>query len=184
MREKTAPKTYLRAKRGFSIIEVLFATLIFSVGLVSVSNLMLESLKNSADSRNVVIAAQLAQEGVELVRNFRDNNIAKGNIAFNGMPYNMELCPLAGGLVGGVFVKNCAIVADQTLYYDAVAGYNHNLVGSETIFKRNITIEGMDPHKLRSLVFWGRDMPLTTSACTLANKCVYVELALNEQGWK
>jgi len=61
-------------KKGFSIGEVLIAAFILTVGVVSAVTLLTRSIVDTIDSRNLVIASQLAQEGTELVRNQRDNN--------------------------------------------------------------------------------------------------------------
>src|SRR3989338_5479549 len=66
-------------KKGFSIIEVIISVFVIAVGLVSIIGLIAGSLRESINSRNQTIAANLVQEGVELVRNVRDNNWASGD---------------------------------------------------------------------------------------------------------
>ena len=72
---------------GFSLGEVLLAGFVLTVGLLSISALMAKSLKNSFENRDSIIAVELAQEGVELVRNVRDNSFiadADGFAKFSG----------------------------------------------------------------------------------------------------
>lgn len=61
-------------KKGFSLIEVLVSLLILSFGLTAIAVLMLNNIKGLQTSKNQIIASMLAQEGVELVRNFKDNS--------------------------------------------------------------------------------------------------------------
>ncbi len=59
---------------GFSILEVMIATMIIAMVLVGVISLVLQNIKVQYINRNVLIAAVLAQEGMEIVRNIRDEN--------------------------------------------------------------------------------------------------------------
>ncbi|MFA5986222.1 MAG: hypothetical protein WC819_02655 [Parcubacteria group bacterium] len=64
-------------KRGFSIGEVMVAMFILLVGIVDAIYLTVRSVGDLHDSRDAVIATLLAQEGTELVRNVRDNNVTQ-----------------------------------------------------------------------------------------------------------
>ncbi len=61
----------------FSIIEVLIAMFIFSLGLVSVYGLISSSLRVNNYNKHAIIASNLAREQIELVKNIRDTNYAK-----------------------------------------------------------------------------------------------------------
>jgi len=63
---------------GFSIIEVIAVTLIISIGLVGMLSLTWQSIKVLGINRGNLIASQLAQEGMELVRNTRDTDWLTG----------------------------------------------------------------------------------------------------------
>ncbi len=67
----------MRNKKGFSIGEVMVAMFILLVGIVDAVFLTVRSIDNMKGSRDAVIATLLAQEGVELVRNVRDNNVTQ-----------------------------------------------------------------------------------------------------------
>lgn len=186
--KKNNNKTRGSQKRGFSIIEVLLSAFIFSFGLVSVSNLMLGSLKSSVDTRNQIIAAELSQEGVELIRNFRDNNIAKELSAFNNIPTDgTNLCPrIAGRVSGGTAWISCYSQADggSALYYGN-GTYNYGSAnGDATPFLRMVTIDNASPHNVTSMVIWGGASFPTQTSCNIANKCTYTKLSLSEGGWK
>ncbi len=63
-----------RLKNGFSIIEVLIALFIISLGLVGLLSLVQMNIRVNYINKNTVLAAQLAQEGLELMRKMRDSN--------------------------------------------------------------------------------------------------------------
>ena len=60
-------------KSGFTLIEILVTLFVLSIGVSAVFLLMSKSLRSSMDARDQIIASQLAQEGIELVRNLKDN---------------------------------------------------------------------------------------------------------------
>ena len=75
--------TTARAVRGFSFMEVMTAMFVVTVGLVTVITLFSKGFVNSATDRDRIVAAGLAQEGVEIVKNIRDNSLAiPGNVGF------------------------------------------------------------------------------------------------------
>lgn len=65
--------------KGFSLIEVLVAITVLIVGLVGVVGLIVYNISISRASPEKVIAVNLAQEGIEVVRNIRDSNWLAGN---------------------------------------------------------------------------------------------------------
>lgn len=61
-------------KAGFSIIEVITVLLIVSIGLGGTITLIIQSIQGQNMNKQHLVAYQLAQEGVELIRSRRDNN--------------------------------------------------------------------------------------------------------------
>ena len=59
---------------GFSIIEVIIALAIFAMAGIAVWTLAANSLKTARLGRQELVAANLAQEGIEIVRSMRDSN--------------------------------------------------------------------------------------------------------------
>lgn len=64
----------IKQKSGFGLIEVTVSIYIITMGLFGLMSLVSQSLKVQYINKNTIIASQLAQEGIELVRNIRDNN--------------------------------------------------------------------------------------------------------------
>jgi prepilin-type N-terminal cleavage/methylation domain-containing protein len=57
---------------GFTLIEIMIAMFILGVGLIGALSFFSSSVKSNSDTKTELIAAGLAQEGVELVRNLAD----------------------------------------------------------------------------------------------------------------
>ena len=61
-------------KKGFSLVEVLIATMVLIMGVGAVIALMSSGIKTSLSAKNQVIASGIAQEIVEMVRFMKENN--------------------------------------------------------------------------------------------------------------
>lgn len=70
---------------GFSIIEVITVLLVISIGMAGTISLVTQSIRGQAINKNTLIAYQLAQEGIELIRFVRDTNWNQGE------PWNTDL---------------------------------------------------------------------------------------------
>lgn len=84
-------KIKTKLKAGFSLIEVMTALFIISLGLVGVLSLIVQSIQSQNLNKGLLIAYQLSQEGIELVRHTRDSNWAAGQA------WNTNLAPLTPG---------------------------------------------------------------------------------------
>jgi type II secretory pathway pseudopilin PulG len=174
-------------KKGFSLLEILVAGFVFSSGVVAVMALMVNSLNYSIDSRNKVIASQLAQEGIELVRNIRDNGIlvlGASDYSINvdsNIPKNKEKCRIS---YDSNFLDCSDAFVDFKLYlnddgfYEA---YTADPFATATDFTRKIktssvTTSGTNIERITvtSFVSWnGQDIDI--SNCNPASKCIYIE---------
>lgn len=61
-------------KKAFSLVEVITILFIVSVGLLGVVSLIIQNIQSQNYNKNNLVAYQLAQEGLELVRRVRDTN--------------------------------------------------------------------------------------------------------------
>jgi prepilin-type N-terminal cleavage/methylation domain-containing protein len=66
-------------KSGFTLIELLITIVLVSVGLIGVISFFNASLQSQFDAKNELIAAGLAQEGAELMRNFAEYKKLNGS---------------------------------------------------------------------------------------------------------
>ena len=67
----------MKKTTGFTLIETLVAVSLLSVAIVAPMSLTTKSLAAAYYARDQIVAFHLAQEAVETVRHFRDNNILK-----------------------------------------------------------------------------------------------------------
>jgi prepilin-type N-terminal cleavage/methylation domain-containing protein len=119
--------------RGFTIIELMVAAFVLTVGIAGAYVAISGPIHYTRDSMNKITAAYLAQEGVEIVRNIRDENwILKntwdtGLACSSGCEAEYNSLSLSSILPGGL--RNLR----KNDFYNYSAGAN-------TIFKREINI--------------------------------------------
>lgn len=175
-----------KTHRGFSFGETLLATFILSVGLIIVIKLFQVSITNSLFLRDATVASELAQEGVELVRNVRDNDFIAGGNGFASFSNNKH-CFIAVNSPG----LNCYSTQGGTSqYYLTYQGGRYVATASASKFLRYIYIDytgGPNPQAVvKSFVVWGgASMPPSngsTTNCNIQNQCVYTEMLLTN--WK
>jgi len=179
--------------RGFLLPEAILSLFILSTGITAVVGLISGSLRDSMQSRDVITATLLAQEGAELVRNIRDTNFVKSpSTVFQNFSTTIKNCR----------IKNfpptleCSSSPSESYFRLDTDGYGlFNVVtGQDTKFHRYIYINftnilaGSESAIVRSFVYWGAGesgmFTATTSSgstanCTISKKCVYTEITLN-----
>lgn len=64
-------------KNGYTLIEVIIALTITSIAFVAIYALFARSMQSDAESRYEIVAAALSQEGIEMIKNKRENNEMK-----------------------------------------------------------------------------------------------------------
>jgi len=174
-------------KKSFSIGEVMLSVFILGVTLVTVSQLFVSGLKNFANTRDTIIASMLAQEGVELVKNVRDNNWVKGNPSFLDLStggFNIYCAiDVDSGVCEDVDVYSPDIMDIITLHYDNTRNLyvdSFSTSGtSVTKFKRVVAIQDQtDNIVIDVYVLWGA----VGGSCDLANKCIKVSSRLSKWG--
>lgn len=180
----------LRRKRvgihvGFSLLEVVIAMFVLSVGMLGVMQLMTGTLRYSFSQRDAVIASQLAQEGVELVYNIRDTNMAAGNAAFQnideGSNWRIDAMNSTPALSGGTF----------TLYEKSDHSYTHVSSGntatrfSRKIMVNDITSGSILSKRVTSFVVWSSGTFPTNASnpeadCLVADHCSFAQVILQD----
>ncbi len=162
-------KVQKKNKKGFSLIEVLFALLILSIGIVGIISIMTLNIKTATTSRNQIIAAQLTQEGIELVKNLYDNADSRLVAGLN------KTIDVTGSNI------NFLAPSDYALYVDGNGFYSHNTSGSVTKFSRKIDIvNGSGQKTVTSEVWWdsSSSTPPALTACQTSRKCVFVNMVI------
>lgn len=142
-------------KRGFSLVEVITVLFVISLGLVGILSLIIQNIQSQSYNKNNLIAYQLAQEGIELVRKVRDSNWRSNNVSF------AELLSPGQYFISYNDVKlheyNSSVPAELILKQDVNGFYFHDLTSSDPAsgFSRRIILENyLGGVKVRSLVTW------------------------------
>jgi len=139
-------------RRGFTLVEVITALSIIMVGIVGAFQLVSQSLAASNSASMQLTAAYLGKEGIEIVRNIRDDNYLK--YIFNETGYDSDAtCWMSGLSQNGIPIsKDCSAgcAADYTMRALDTAYVGQNLkfdgnffnytAGSATPYRRIITI--------------------------------------------
>lgn len=120
---------------GFTLIESLVALTLLMVGLIPAFLQASSALALSTTARNALIAANLAQEGVEVVRSVRDANW------FAARPFDDGLSSCASGcLVQWDSQELQQIGTNPPLKLDAATGLYQYSTGEDSLFSRAITV--------------------------------------------
>ncbi|MFA7088175.1 MAG: type II secretion system protein [Patescibacteria group bacterium] len=133
---------------GFTLIEIIVVLSVISMGLVGILSLIIRNIDSQSYNKDNLIAYQLSQEGIELIRHVRDSNWRTGDNFNDGlaaghyyMDYLDDLPHATSSVVGAV------------LYRDSNGLYVHGAtVGSTaTAFSRGILIDEIDENSFRVL---------------------------------
>lgn len=173
--KKMYKKAFPGKKRGFSLVEVLVSLMVISFGILGVSALMFSSIKNSVEAKNQIVASNLAQEGIELVRHLYESgaDVLSGN-------YKIDYRVNAEN-VATYFTSNPSSFLLYMNNTTGVFGISSGSGQTATKFSRKIVIDNTSNTKVSSWVSWsGEAVPssfssLDGSNCTIANKCLIVE---------
>jgi len=138
----------LNHQQGFSLLEVLVSIFVITIGIVAVVNLVSSAIGSVAINKSEIIAVNLAQEGLEIVRNIRDTNWQQGESWNNG---------LSSGEYQVAYDSNTLFVysGNPLLIDDIMYQYNS---GDPTPFYRKIIIDTINEYSIEvtSQVTWGQ----------------------------
>ncbi|RLC38233.1 hypothetical protein DRH27_02760 [Candidatus Falkowbacteria bacterium] len=135
-------------KKGFSILEAVVAFYLITMGMVGLLSLVTFSIKTQYITKNMVTGSQLAQEGIELVRNIRDTNWLKHDDWIDGDGFDSDtdilqddnyIIDYTGSIDDFVTTNN---EAGTRLYLDGNGFYVHDSVppNKPTAFYRIIEV--------------------------------------------
>ena len=123
--------------KGFTLLETIIAVAILATGIVASLTLVSKSIRSVSVSQNRLVASYLAQEGLELVRNARDNNWKDSNyptsVNWDDGWSDCTDCEI------DYTVNTVSDIGDPVLKLDTSNFYNYTS-GTDTIFKRRVTV--------------------------------------------
>jgi len=126
---------HIANKKGFSLLEVIIAIFVITIGIIGVANLISYSISGVAVAKSQIIAAALAQEGLEIVRNIRDSNWLAGIAWTSGLDTCADGCQVQYNSVGLL-----ALGGNPVLNIDSSGFYLYDVTKPSTLFRRKITI--------------------------------------------
>jgi len=160
------------SQKGFTLLETLVAISILLIAVVAPMSIIGRSLPQSAYARDHAIAVNLAQEGIEAVRQKRDSNMLNdwngtntawdsGIVANNYYAVDPRSVPMlisCGGVVCNLTTLTIRQDTATGLYYQSSAGG-----GTVTKFQRYVLITSIVPEEKRidSYVFWRDSMNIS-----------------------
>jgi prepilin-type N-terminal cleavage/methylation domain-containing protein len=137
-----------RHQQGFTLIEAMVSLLVLTMGIVPAYYLSQASQNVANSIRDNLVAANLAQEGIEVIHGIRDTNW------FISQPFDNGL---SSGSYEVEWDSELPLVAyqDRYLRLDVNGRYNY-ASGTNTSFKRRIRIApvGTEEIKVVSEVTW------------------------------
>lgn len=146
-------------ERGFSLLETIVALSILVTGIGGAVGLVAQSLSTVSAIKDIIVAANLAQEGIEVVRNLRDENWLNdldwrgsgGGIALNSDgDYRVQYDSLA-------LISYANVPLQRNAFgYHGYNGEGGFTGGSDTPFKRKISISTVTSTEMKvtSTVEW------------------------------
>ncbi|MEK7219403.1 MAG: prepilin-type N-terminal cleavage/methylation domain-containing protein, partial [Patescibacteria group bacterium] len=91
-------KIFQQKHKGFTLIETLIAISIFTVSILALMSVLGQGISNTNYAKQKIIASYLAQEGIEYMRNMRDNDVLYTQITGkNWGSFKSKLAPCNSG---------------------------------------------------------------------------------------
>lgn len=141
--------------QGFTLVEALTAVAVVTIGLVAILGVVAYAISISRVSPNEVIAANLAQESIEVIRNIRDTSLLAGGDFDDGImpPGGLKWANIDFDTVGGFVhltddqvggdIITCAQAKGDTcrLFLDGDGFYSSDNTGEPTNFYRIVRLK-------------------------------------------
>jgi len=130
----------LSKMKSFTLIEVLAAIFLITVGVMGALIVINQTTVFTQVTSSRLVASYLAQEGIEIVKNIRDTNFLKIHKGEEGINWddNILCCPTSPCQCEADYDDSALVSADRYLKFDG-GFYNYDS-GTDTVFKRKITI--------------------------------------------
>ena len=143
-------------------MEVLVAIFLITVGVLGAMTVVNQTTTFTQVTSSRLVAAYLAQEGIEIVRNIRDGNWLENRDVTTSWKEGLTACSAGCEIDYNNFNNPGAedpslqsYNGGQFLRIDPTSGFYNYTSGDETKFKRKITItEDSDKLKVSVTVYW------------------------------
>lgn len=154
------------ANKGQIMLESIVAISVIIIALLGIFDLLSRSLSVNRVAGNQYVAANLASEGIEVVKNIIDNNAIQGSAWNNGLNEGIYEISYDNASIGAPELidsnpDNCAPAYirqnAQLLTFEPSTGIYDYGLSTPTIFKRAVCIKSLssgDELKINSIVTW------------------------------
>jgi hypothetical protein len=139
--------SYKITQSGQGLIEIIVAIAIIVTGISGAVTLTYSNLRSNESSITQIIGANLAREGVEVVRNLRDENWLLGSdnwydgIRPMPMDFNSGILKFTTSTnIWSIEFRTTMSPLDSNLYLDANGVYSHDNNGVQTQYRRIVEI--------------------------------------------
>ena len=130
-----------KSQRGFTLLESMVAIAIFSVGISAAVFVIVQSINVGTRTKNKIIAANLTQEGIEVMRNIRDRNWLAGRAWTDGIEGLTDAClQWNSDNVAGFFINDSS-ACNTNLFF---VGGHYIQTASPAQFSRTVTTQVLD----------------------------------------
>lgn len=119
--------------RGFTLLETIVALTVITAAMAGPISLATRGILSAKFAKNRLVAANLAQEGLELVRKLRDDNI----LAKRAWDFGIGVGDWQSEVRGPPALS---VYSGAVLLRDVTSGVYNYLSGTDTLFRRRITI--------------------------------------------
>ncbi len=119
-------------KKGFTLIELILALGVFTVGIIAAMTLVMADANRAQENMDNVLAANLAKESLDLVRNIRDSNWLRIDANDTGSCNLGSLCSWDYGLNQSNYIYLDYLDSQKTPN-DLLTENAFNCLGSESI---------------------------------------------------
>lgn len=152
MQREQNKKMKINNEKGFSLIETLVAISILMISIAGPLVVANKGLNAALYAKDQSIASFLAQEGMELLRNVKDNAISKyGETGYNNFVSTVSSCTSGNTCGIGIdpttwttIINHCSSLYNCYLYHETGENlyyeYNSPYSGFRTIYKREFIV--------------------------------------------
>lgn len=155
--------------RGFTLVETLVAITVLLMAVTGAYTAAQTGLSSAIYSRDEVVAAYLAQEGIEQIRNMRDENGISGRSWLTGIAAQSSDACYFGSTCTVDAIANalysCGGTVCPPVREDATNGfYGYDASWTATPFVRTITLTEINPDEVQvvSTVTWSKGLSSRT----------------------
>ena len=130
-------------QRGFSLLEMIIVIFIVTAGLIGILSLVSQNIIVANINKNTLIASQLAQEGLELVRNVRDGNWLDGadwKLGAGGFGSDSDIVQDGDYAIDYTGIISAAGINDMNAALKINGNFYEHGAGADTPFNRLIQV--------------------------------------------